>query len=75
MNERHTYLLGCSIICAGTALACTTVQLSLWGGILFGIGALLVWYHAERTRTKLFWTIAPPIVWLVRMLVLLNGMH
>ncbi len=67
--------MGCISIIAGTILACTALHLSLWGGILFGIGVLLVWYHAERTSAKLFWTIAPPLIGLARMFIVLNGMH
>ncbi|MBK7555672.1 MAG: hypothetical protein IPI55_14025 [Flavobacteriales bacterium] len=75
MSERSTYLMGCISIIAGTTLACAALQLSLWGGILFGIGVLLVWYHAERASTKLFWTITPPLVWLIRVMVLFSGTH
>lgn len=75
MSERSTCYMGCISIIAGTILACSALHLSLWGGNLFGIGVLLVWYHAERTSTKLFWTIAPPLIWLIRVVVLLSDTH
>lgn len=75
MTARSSHLLGVLFICSGVVLACIKLQYIYWGFILYILGALLIWYGAQRPITKVLWTILPPLIWLVTVLVMIAGTH
>ena len=75
VSARSTHLLGAFFICAGTVFACIRLQYMYWAFILYVLGVVLIWYAAQRPIAKVLWTILPPLIWLVTVLVLIKGTH